>query len=125
MERSEVNINEVPNSPLVEVDGIIYVSGQVGRGVDQEASLTDVGAQTTRALERIESVLESVGSSRRDIVKTSVFLVNVKRDFEAMNEAYAEFFAANYPARTTVGADLAVDFLVEIDAVAVRGRAAN
>ncbi|MDD4889315.1 MAG: Rid family hydrolase, partial [Phycisphaerae bacterium] len=71
-----------------------------------------------RALENIRAVLVAAGADMRDVVKVGVFLANIA-DAKAMNEVYAEFFASNPPARTTVGAALPGGALVEIDAVAL------
>jgi enamine deaminase RidA (YjgF/YER057c/UK114 family) len=89
---------------------------QVGNIVGQ-----DVGTQTQKVLENLEEQLHAAGATRADVVKTLVVLPNVKRDFAAMNEVYGAFFPDPKPARTTLGGELAIDILVEIEAVAVIG----
>jgi 2-iminobutanoate/2-iminopropanoate deaminase len=85
-----------------------------------------VGEQTHFVLSRIASILESIGSSMNEVVKTTVYLARAQRDFHAMNRAYRSFFSSTtMPTRTTVGVELAIDVLVEVDAVAVRGAVAN
>lgn len=107
-------------SPVKKADGTIYVSGHIPVDAAGRFVEGDIGTQTTRVLEIITELLKAEGASKDDIVKMTVYLVDVKRDFAGMNEAYAGYFGNHRPARTTVGVELAVDVLVEIDAVAVR-----
>ena len=64
----------------------------------------------------MQAVLDVQGLTMNDVVKTTVHLQDLA-DFAEFNEAYAEFFSAPYPVRTTVGSQLA-NILVEIDVVA-------
>lgn len=80
-------------------------TGEVADGVEE---------QTRRVLRSIESVLQQAGANLDDVVKTTVHLQHLKRDFGAFNAVYAEFFSPPYPVRTTVGSDL-YDILIEID----------
>lgn len=114
-------VSDVPLQMHYEVDGTIYVSGHIPLDDDSLFVRGDVGVQTTRVLGNIEELLQGIGSSREEIVKTSVYLAAAKRDFDAMNAAYSDFFGSHRPARTTCGVELAVDVLVEIEAIAVRG----
>ena len=65
------------------------------------------------------AALSEAGATLQDVVKTTVFLTNVKRDFQGMNEVYAKRFGEHRPTRSTIGAELALEALVEIEAVAV------
>lgn len=116
-------VADVPLKMYYEVDDVIYVSGHIP--LDEEGFFLGgtVGPQTTRVLQNIENLLISIGSSKNEIVKTSVYLAAAKRDFDEMNAAYQGFFGEHRPARTTCGVELAVDVLVEIEAIAVRGSA--
>lgn len=116
-------VGQVPLNMHYEVDGVIYVSGHIPLDDDGYFVRGDVGVQTTRVLQNIEKLLHSIDSRKEEIVKTSVYLTAAKRDFDAMNRAYGEFFGEHRPARTTCGVELAVDVLVEIEAIAVRGSA--
>ena len=116
-------VGEVPLNMHYEVDGVIYVSRHIPLDDDGYFVTGDVGVQTTRVLQNIKKLLHSIGSKKEEIVKTSVYLTAAKRDFDAMNHAYGEFFGSHRPARTTCGVELAVDVLVEIEAIAVRGSA--
>ena len=79
----------------------------------------DIQAQTRRVLENLKSVLEAGGASLRAVVKTTVFLQDLK-DFVSMNEVYSEYFRDAPPARTAVEvARLPREAKVEIEAVAI------
>ena len=109
----------VPLSPALKVGDTVYVSGQVPVGADGNIVRGGVAEQTEQVLANIEALLEQAGASLADVVKTTVILTEVKRDFAAMNEVYARFFPDPKPARTTLGAELVIDILVEIEAVAI------
>ena len=70
-----------------------------------------------QVLRNIQKVLAASGATMDDVVKVTAHLEHLDRDFAEYNRAYAEFFTAPYPVRTTVGSRLA-DILVEIDVVA-------
>jgi enamine deaminase RidA (YjgF/YER057c/UK114 family) len=75
--------------------------------------------QTEQVIDNVESALRVVGLGLGDVVKATVHLQHLERDFPAYNEVYARRFPQPYPVRTTVGSDL-LGILVEIDVVAVR-----
>ena len=78
----------------------------------------DVAAQTAQALKNLCAVLEAGGYEPADVVKTTVFLVDMN-DFAAMNAEYARVFDAYKPARSTVAVSgLPKGVRVEIDAIA-------
>lgn len=108
-----------PLSPALKIGNTILVSGQVPRTADGKIVEGDVRAQTEQVLDNIEALLKEAGASMSDVIKTMVILPNVKRDFAAMNEVYARRFPDPKPSRTTMGAELAIDILVEIEAVAL------
>lgn len=100
--------------------GSIYCSGQVGADPSTGNLEQGIVAQTTRVLSNLEAVLNAAGLSLRDVVKTTVFLVDLS-EFAAMNEEYSRHFSSPFPARSTVQvAALPKGARVEIDAVAVR-----
>lgn len=104
-------------SPVVKTDDTLYLSGQLAFNDDGQLS-GDAAAQTTRCLERLEMVLAEYGLDRSAILKTTVWLTD-RANFAAFNAAYADFFGAQKPARSTVVAGLALEgALVEIEAVA-------
>jgi 2-iminobutanoate/2-iminopropanoate deaminase len=109
-----------PYSQATVANGLCFIAGQVGLDADNQVIAPgDVRAQTTAAIERMETILSEVGASLSDIVTATVFLTDVG-DFAAFNEAWAERFGDHRPARAAVRADLLLEGLVvEIQATAV------
>ncbi|MCY3779970.1 MAG: RidA family protein [Chloroflexi bacterium] len=100
--------------------GFVFTAGQIPL-IPGTSDLRQGGiqAQTRQSLNNIKGVLEAAGSGMDKVVKTTVFLADIK-DFAEFNAVYAEFFPEDPPARTTVQAGgLPVDALVEIEAVAL------
>ncbi|MGD0947420.1 MAG: RidA family protein [Candidatus Binatia bacterium] len=109
-----------PYSQAVRAGSWLFVSGQIGLNPSSgELVAGGVVAETTRVLDNLREVLEAAGASLDDVVRTTIYLVDLN-DFGRVNEAYAAFFRAPYPARATVGvAALPRGARVEIDAIAV------
>ena len=109
-----------PYSQAIKAGGFVFVSGQIP--IDPQTGefvSGGVAEQTERVLKNLSAILEASGSSLGQVVKTTVFLADMK-DFGAMNEVYARFFTADPPARATVAAaGLPRDARVEIEAVAL------
>ena len=98
--------------------GFVFVSGQLPLDPATGAMPEGIAAQTRQSLENGLAVLRATGLSQRDVVKTTVFLQNMG-DFAAMNEVYAAFFEAPFPARACVEvARLPREALVEIEMIA-------
>jgi 2-iminobutanoate/2-iminopropanoate deaminase len=111
-----------PYSQAVRSGAMIYTSGQVGLDPATGQMVTGgIREQTIRIFENLKAVLAEAGSDLRQVVKTVVFLKDM-RDFAAMNEIYAAYLAADgvvAPARSTVEvARLPKDALVEIEVIA-------
>ena len=109
-----------PYSQAIKAGGIVFASGQIP--IDPKTGefvAGGIGEQTERVLKNLAAVLEAAGSSLDQVVKTTVFLADMK-DFAAMNEVYGRFFSGVTPARATVAAaGLPRDARVEIEAIAV------
>ena len=108
-----------PYSQALRAGGFLFTAGQVGFD-PATGELVDGGIaeQTRRVLQNIRAILEAGGSGLAQVVKTTVFLVDMA-DFAAMNEAYADAFGTHRPARSTVAvAALPRGARVEIEAVA-------
>ncbi|MCI9352342.1 MAG: RidA family protein [Lawsonibacter sp.] len=91
--------------------GLIPASGELPQGVE---------AQAAQALDNLKAVLAAAGMDLGDVVKTTVFLADIK-DFAAINAVYAKYFPGEAPARSCVQvAALPKGALFEIEAVAVR-----
>jgi 2-iminobutanoate/2-iminopropanoate deaminase len=109
-----------PYSQGVSAGGWVFVSGQIPAGPDGALIGGDVAAQTERCLANVAAILESEGLTLADVVKTTVFLTDMKQ-FPAMNEAYARGFKEPFPARATVEVSaLPKGAAVEIEAVAAK-----
>lgn len=100
---------------------LVFTAGQVALTPSGESLASEsIETQTERALQNLEAVLESAGSSLDNVLKTTVYLADIE-DFEAMNEVYAEHFGADPPARSAVQAGgLPLGMAVEIEAVATK-----
>ena len=109
-----------PYSQAIKAGGFVFVSGQIA--IDPQTGQFVAGGvaeQTEQVLKNLSAVLEAAGSSLDQVVKTTVFLADMK-EFSAMNEVYARFFSEPPPARATVAAaGLPRDARVEIEAVAI------
>jgi 2-iminobutanoate/2-iminopropanoate deaminase len=89
--------------------------------VTQEEVGDTIEEQTARVLENIRAVLEAGGATLDDVVKTTVYLTDM-RLFARFNQAYAKFFPDSKPVRATVEAKIAGErTLVEIEAIAYLG----
>lgn len=111
-----------PYSQAVKAGGFLFVSGQIP--IDPETNELVGGGSTTQAervLNNIRNILEDSGSSLSNVVKTTVYLVDMN-DFAEVNEVYAKYFGAEPPARVAVQVcRLPKDVRVEIDAIAWLG----
>ena len=106
-----------PYTPVVRAGDLVFVSGQGGLldGVKVDGG---VAAETTRALANLRELLESVGASMDDVVKTTCFLTDMEQ-YAKFNREYSAAFGDHRPARSCVAvAALPAGFLVEIEAIA-------
>lgn len=109
-----------PYSQAIRTDNFVITAGQVGLDpVSMEIVEGGIEAQTRQVLTNLKYVLESADSGLNFVIKTTVFLQDM-RDFANMNSVYAEFFPENPPARSTVQvAALPRNALVEIECMAL------
>ncbi len=101
--------------------GLVFVSGQLpidpATGAFPEGGVQE---QTRQSLTNAKAILEAAGIGLQNVVKTTVFLADMG-DFAAMNEVYAQFFSAPFPARSAVAVKtLPKGALVEIECIAAR-----
>lgn len=99
--------------------GLVFVSGQLpidpATGAFPEGGVKE---QTCQSLTNAKAILEAAGLGLQNVVKTTVFLADMA-DFAAMNEVYAQFFAAPFPARSAVAVKtLPKGALVEVECIA-------
>jgi len=108
-----------PYSQAIQSGDLVFLSGQVP--IDPatgELVVGDIAVQTERVLENLGAVLAAAGCTFGDVVKTTIYLVDLG-DFQVVNQTYAKRFAAAPPARATVQVSaLPKGARVEIDAIA-------
>ena len=120
---------ETPNAPAAvgaysqaTTDGdVVFTAGQIPLTPDGEL-LDDepIDVQTRQSLENVKAILEEEGLNMQDVLKVSVFMDDIE-DFDAMNDAYKEYFQDNPPARSAVEvAALPKGAGVEIEAIAAQ-----
>ena len=108
-----------PYSQAIEAGGLLFCSGQIHLD-PASGSLVDgdIATQTARVLDNLSAVLAAAGRSMADVLKTTVFLVDIA-DFAAMNEVYGRYMPDPPPARSTIGvAALPKGARVEIELIA-------
>lgn len=101
----------------IVADGFVWTAGFGPQDPTTGEVPAEVGAQTTQALANVRAVLATRGLDLSDVVKVTVHLQELRRDFAEYDVAYTEQFSPPYPVRTTVGSQL-MNILVEIDVVA-------
>ncbi len=108
-----------PYSQAIDAGDFVFLSGQVP--IDPktgELVQGDIGVQTDRALDNLGAVLEAAGCSFSDVVKTTIYLIDLG-DFQAVNATYGKRFTDAPPARATIQVSaLPKNARVEIDAIA-------
>lgn len=113
-----------PFSHAVEVDGWVFVTGQMPTDPnDPHKPLPEgITAQTHRVMDNLIIVLQGLGLALENVVQMRAYLTHFERDYAAMNETYRSYFAeGKLPARTCIGVTgMAVGALVEIDCIARR-----
>jgi 2-iminobutanoate/2-iminopropanoate deaminase len=98
----------------------VFLAGQVGASLGSDVVEGGIEAETRQVLDNVGRLLEAVGLGYGDVVRCTVFLVDMA-DFGAMNEIYREYFPTDMPVRATVGVNaLAGPFRIEIDVTAAR-----
>jgi 2-iminobutanoate/2-iminopropanoate deaminase len=111
-----------PYSQAISANGFLFISGQ--GAIDPASNVykpMSIDDETDQALKNLKAILESAGSNLNQVVKTTVFLKDMK-DFPLMNEVYKKYFQENSPARSAIEAsNLPKGFKVEIEAIALIG----
>jgi len=110
-----------PYSPAVEAGDLVYFSGQIP--IDSATGKIiegDIKAQTLQCLVNLTKVLSAAGLTSDDVVKTTVYLIDMG-DYASVNEVYGEYFKPPYPARTAIAVcALPLGSKVEIEVIAKR-----
>ena len=121
-------IQEIPNapkavgpySPVARAGGMVFLSGQLGINPSTgQLAGSDITSQTEQVLTNVKSVLEHVGLSFSDVVKTTIFLTDLA-NFQTVNTLYAEALGGHKPARSTIQVSaLPLGGIVEIEMIAL------
>ncbi len=107
-----------PYSQAVRAGGMLYVSGMLGIDPADGKLKSTVTEQAEQALKNLCAVLKEAGTDAGSVVKTTVFITDMEA-FAAVNDIYAKYFTANYPARSCVQVSaLPKGGLFEIEAIA-------
>lgn len=111
-----------PYAQAIRAGDLLFLSGQIGLTPEGVLAGEDIETQTRQVMENLKAVLAAAGATFDDVVRTTVYLVDLD-DFAKMNDVYAIYFNDIKPARATVGvAALPKSAKVEIDAIAVIDR---
>lgn len=110
-----------PYSQGIVSNGFVFTSGQIPiNPATGKIDAKTVSAQVRQDLENIKGVLEAAGTSLEQVVKFTVYMVDLN-DFSKLNEVFAEYFPERQPARAAVQVSrLPLDVQVEIEAIAVK-----
>lgn len=129
MTHQVIRTNQAPapvgpyNQAIAATGQFIFVAGQIPLDPQTGAIVGgDVTQQTEQSIANLQAILTAAGVTLQDVVKTTVFLVDMN-DFAAMNAVYAQYFQAeSAPARACVEVSrLPKDVRVEIECIAVKG----
>ena len=113
-------LDKVPYSESVQVDDMLYISGQIANVNDNYNKIVDGGirAQVNQTMKNIHNILKKHNATMDNIVKCTCILADGD-DWGPMSEEYVKYFKSHKPARTTFGgAELGDGILVEIECIA-------
>ena len=107
-------------SQAVVANGMVFVSGQLGiNPATGDFAGEDFKSQAEQSLKNVGAILQAAGASFDNVVKVSVFLTDMAANFATLNEVYAQYFKAPFPARSAVAVKtLPKNGLVEIEVIA-------
>lgn len=109
-----------PYSQATEINGTLYISGQVPVNPETGKIPEGIKEQTEQVMKNIEAILVAAGYAFSDVVKSTCLLSDME-NFQAMNEVYGAYYNENPPARAAYGVvKLPLGVLVEIETIAVK-----
>lgn len=110
-----------PYSQAVEVNGTVYLSGQISINPKTNEVFTgDIQKQTEMVMENVKAVLKEADLQFSNVIKTTIFLTDMN-DFAKVNEVYSKYFTESFPARSCVQvAGLPKGVNVEVEVIAQR-----
>ena len=110
-----------PYSQAIEVNGTLYISGQIPvKPSEGKIVATEITGQTEQVFENIRAILKEAGYTFGDVVKSTVFLSDIA-DFSKMNDVYKQYYQTECPARSAFAVKaLPLGALVEIETIAAK-----
>jgi 2-iminobutanoate/2-iminopropanoate deaminase len=109
-----------PYSQAIEVNGLLFISGQIPVNPSTGKIPDGIEAQTEQVMQNIEAILKEAGYTFEDVVKSTCLLSDIA-NFKAMNEVYAKYYTKDCPARAAFAVkDLPMGVLVEIETIAAK-----
>lgn len=109
-----------PYSQAIEVNGMVFTSGVIPVDTQTGVIPATIEEQANQAFSNLKNLIEASGATIDKVIKTTVFIKEMN-DFGAINEVYADFFQAPFPARSCVEvARLPKDVMLEIEAIAIK-----
>jgi 2-iminobutanoate/2-iminopropanoate deaminase len=110
-----------PYSQAVEINGALYISGQIPINPETGKLVEgDITVQTEQVFRNITAILDAAGYTFSDVVKSTCLLSDMA-NFKAMNEVYGRFYTTNHPARAAFAVkELPLGALIEIETIAVK-----
>lgn len=107
-----------PYSQAIKTKNQLFISGQLGLDISGNLVAEDTNSQLIQAMENIRYILEAAELNLNNIVKTTIYLLDLK-DFPSVNEIYRNYFEAPYPARSCIQvSDLPRKAKIEIEVIA-------
>ncbi len=109
-----------PYSQAVEVNGTLYISGQVPVNPATGQMPEGIKEQTEQVMKNIGAILKEAGYDFKDVIKSTCLLSDMD-NFQAMNEVYGSYYKENPPARAAYGVvKLPLGALIEIETIAMK-----
>lgn len=122
---THINAPNVPGNPAAYsnatvVGNTVYLSGSIGIGMDRKFTSDTIEGQTQQSLDNMTAVLKASGCELEDVVKITIFLVDMKH-YAVVNEIYAKHMPSPLPARSCFAVSgLPLGALIEVEAIAVK-----
>jgi len=109
-----------PYSQAIEINGMLFISGQVPVNPDTGNIPDGIEAQTEQVIKNIGAILKEAGYEFSDVIKSTCLLSDMS-NFKAMNEIYWKYYTVNPPARAAFAVkELPLGVLVEIETIAAK-----
>ena len=109
-----------PYSQGIIFQNLIFTSGQICLDpVNGDLKNDNIESEVKQIMANLKAILEKGGSSFKSVIKTTIYLSDMKY-YSEVNKLYASYFDGRYPARTTVAVSLPMDANVEIDMIAIK-----